>query len=95
MHNTEGKVTFDDMPKLIFELIEEVKYLNKLVQSLHTPLSQNQWMDIDQIRNYLPDHPARSTIYDWARHDKIPSHRNGKRYRFLKSEIDEWMENRG
>ena len=48
-------------------------------------------MNIDQLRAYHPDRPARSTIYDWVCQNRIPVHKDGKKLRFLRSEIDQWL----
>ena len=51
----------------------------------------DQWFDVDGLRAYHPDHPARKTIYDWVTLRRVPYHKDGKRLRFLKSEIDAWL----
>lgn len=48
-------------------------------------------MTIDELRAYHPDHPARPTIYEWVGKKAIPVHKDGKKLRFLRSEIDEWL----
>ena len=30
-------------------------------------------------------------IYEWVGQNRIPVHKDGKKLRFLKSEIDEWL----
>ncbi len=54
-----------------------------------TPTSK--WMNLDELRNYHPNKPARATIYKWTCERSIPFHKDGKKLRFLKSEIDEWL----
>lgn len=48
-------------------------------------------MNIDQLKAYHPDCPARSTIYDRVCQNRIPVHEDGKKLRFLRSEIDQWF----
>ncbi len=48
-------------------------------------------MNIDKLRAYHPDCPARSTIYDRICQNRIPVHEDGKKLRFLRSEIDQWL----
>lgn len=50
-------------------------------------------MNIEELRKYLPSHPAKQTVYGWVNQKKIPYYKgkNGKQLSFLKSEIDEWM----
>lgn len=50
---------------------------------------QDQWFDIDSLCEYLPDRPARSTIYKNIK--DIPHHKGKKKLIFLKSEIDAWL----
>ena len=45
----------------------------------------------EELRAYHPDRPARSTIYDWVCQNRIPVHKDGKKLRFLRSEIDQWL----
>jgi excisionase family DNA binding protein len=33
----------------------------------------------------------RSTIYEMARHGRIPAHRIGRAWRFIRQEIEEWL----
>ena len=52
---------------------------------------QIQWFNIDELCNYLPDRPAKATVYGWVHAGTIPYHKGGKALRFLRSEIDEWL----
>ena len=52
---------------------------------------QDQWMDVDGLCSYHPDRPAKKTVYDWVTLRRVPYHKDGKRLRFLKSEIDAWL----
>lgn len=52
-------------------------------------------MDIKQLREYLPTHPAAVTVYGWVRNGKIPFRKAGKRIFFDKEEIDSWTKNGG
>ena len=53
--------------------------------------SADRWMNIQELMDYHPDKPAKKTVYDWVTLRKIPYHKDGKRLRFLKSEIDRWL----
>ena len=48
-------------------------------------------MDVEGLMTYHPDKPARKTIYDWVTLRRVPYHKDGKRLRFLRSEIDAWL----
>jgi len=51
----------------------------------------NHWFDLPELCNYLPDKPAKPTVYGWVRTGLIPCHKGQKKLRFLKSEIDQWL----
>ncbi len=91
---TEEKITFDQMPQMVSELKQEISGLKTLIRNLidvASPASEDRWMNIDELRAYHPDHPARPTIYEWVGKKLVPVHKDGKKLRFLKSEIDEWL----
>ena len=93
MPSTE-KIPFEQLPQTVLELKQEISGLKTLITGLiHNKPEDNtdQWMNIEQLRAYHPDRPARSTIYDWIYQNRIPVHKDGKKLRFLKSEIDQWL----
>ena len=93
MPSTE-KIPFEQLPQTVLELKQEISGLKTLITGLiHNKPEDNtdQWMNIEQLRAYHPDRPARSTIYDWVCQNRIPVHKDGKKLRFLKSEIDQWL----
>ena len=51
-----------------------------------------EWLSVSELSEYLPTHPVEHTIYCWTSNKQIPFHKKGKRIMFLKSEIDEWMQ---
>ena len=51
-------------------------------------------LTIDELIEYLPDKPKKSTIYVWTSTGKIPYIKIGKKLFFEKSKIDAWNENR-
>lgn len=50
-----------------------------------------QHFDLPALCQYLPDKPKIETAREWARVGQIPCHKKGKKYYFLKSEIDEFL----
>lgn len=68
-------------------LLLDIKY------STQSPIEQNndQWFDLNELCNYHPDKPKPATVYGWVFASKIPVNKGGKKLRFLKSEIDEWL----
>ena len=76
--------------------------LNSLIQNAvrkaisETPKAEqstetNSWFDLTELCNYLPDKPAKPTVYGWVQSGLIPCHKGAKKLRFLKSEIDQWL----
>ena len=84
--------TFETMPGKLDILEEKVNYLVALVEKLSVAEpTHDEWMDVDGLCSYHPDRPAKKTVYDWVTLRRIPYHKDGKRLRFLKSEIDSWL----
>ncbi len=94
METTEKKCSFDEMPSLLARLLERFDNLSALLHSRHAGDLDSHWMDIDQLRAYLPGHMARSTIYDWIKGDGLPHYRKGKNYFFLRPEVDAWIKSK-
>lgn len=68
-------------------LLLDIKY------STPAPIEPNtdKWFDLVELCNYHPDKPKPQTVYGWVFSGKIPVNKGGKKLRFLKSEIDEWL----
>ena len=61
------------------------------VEQTTAKASPSEWMDIDELRDYLPGHNARCTIYQWIRYDGFPYYQNAKSYYFRRGEVDDWL----
>lgn len=84
-------LSFDQIPQQISTLIQEVAELKKLIIDQTKPESLPDWMNPDQLADYLPSNPAKQTIYGLVNRKKIPCHRiNGKLF-FKRDEIDFWI----
>ena len=84
----------EEMPQALNYLIYKVETLEGLVNKLSAKKEvqeSQEWMDINQLRQYLPTHPAKQTIYGWVNDKLIPYYKNSKKLTFQKSEIDNWM----
>lgn len=80
------------MPKAMAYLIERVEHIEKALETHQAPAEEaDKWMNMTELRDYHPDHPAKSTVYQWCCERQIPFHKNGKKLRFLKSEIGNWL----
>ena len=88
------EITFNELPSAVAALIEKVDELKEIVLSKQAEAPQvveDKWFDLDQLIGYLPEHPAKSTVYGWVCENLIPYSKTGKRLRFLKSQIDAWI----
>lgn len=84
----------EEMPQALNYLISKVESLEEMVNELSVQKDvheQPEWMNIDDLRQYLPSHPAKQTIYGWVNDKVIPYYKNSKKLTFKKSEIDEWL----
>lgn len=91
----EEVITFETMPKALSYLIAKVDALEKaLLEKNEEPTTPvDKWFNINELKDYLPDHPAKQTIYGWVSKREIPYHKGGKKLRFLQSDIDAWLLN--
>lgn len=91
---SEKNITFEDMPRAMSWMMDKLNELDSKIDGLNnspqTPLSEI-WMNLKELREYLPSHPAEQTVYGWTSCHQIPFHKKGKRIMFLKSEIDDWL----
>ncbi len=55
------------------------------------PTETDRWFDLNELCNYHPDKPSKPTVYGWVNAGIIPVHKGGKKLRFLKSEIDNFL----
>lgn len=83
------------MPRILAELRRDIQELKSLMLGKYDPMRLSEWMDVEEIRDYLPGHPAKCTIYEWVRNDRIPHYRNGKLLYFYREEIREWLRQTG
>ena len=57
-------------------------------QQREKEVSVDRWFDINELCAYLPDKPAKATVYGRVSRNELPYRKGGKHLRFLKSEID-------
>jgi excisionase family DNA binding protein len=79
-----------DFQDLIAETVTACLKNNTAV-SQTPPQDADRWLNLLELCDYLPDKPAKPTVYAWVNQGMIPYHKGGKKLRFLKSEIDEWL----
>lgn len=81
------------MPKALAYLIGKVDKLETLlsVQTAAKVEPADRWFNLQELCEYLPDRPAKQTVYGWIGQHTVPYHKKGKKLQFLKSEIDAWL----
>ena len=50
---------------------------------------QERWLSVDQISLHLGVNP--DTIYKWITRKRMPAHKVGRLWKFLASEVDQWV----
>jgi len=91
-YQSDETITFNELPQAVSQLIKEVGELKSLLQNVHdNKVEPDRWFNIDQLCQYIPDKPAKQTVYGWVARHEVPYHKKGKKLQFLKSEIDTWL----
>lgn len=87
------KVTHENLPQAVEYLINQIERLEeKFGQNSAEPSEESEsYFSVDELSEYLPQRPAKQTIYGWTSNRIIPYHKKGKNIYFLKSEIDAWL----
>jgi len=86
-------LTLETLPKAFTNLTYEVSEIKRLLleKSNDQPTETDRWFDLNALCIYHPDKPSKPTVYGWVNAGTIPVHKGGKKLRFLKSEIDNWL----
>ena len=82
--------TFNEVPVLLAEVNRK---LDLLLSKPSEEEEKDRLFSVEQLQNYLPENPARQTIYGWVNNRLIPFEKHGPRLYFRKSKIDHWSEN--
>lgn len=88
------EITFEQLPKAVTQLCEDMAIVKKHLlekSNLQSTPDVDEWFDLNELCEYLPDKPAKPTIYAYVSANTIPFHKGAKKLRFLKSEIDTWL----
>jgi excisionase family DNA binding protein len=85
-------LSFNELPAAVETLIDMVKSMKRWIDNYEAnSTTQSQWLNIDELCDYLPDRPAKKTIYKWVSDNTIPFYKGTKALRFHKPEIDNWL----
>ena len=83
----DKNITFEDLPKAMSWMMDKLNKLDSKIDGLNNiPLVRpaDQWMNLKELCEYLPSHPAEQTVYGWTSCHQIPFHKRGKRIMFLR-----------
>ena len=86
-------LTLETLPKAFTQLTNEVSEIKRLLleKSNDKATEPDRWFDLNELCQYHPDRPTKPTVYGWVNAGIVPVHKGGKKLRFLKSEIDNWL----
>jgi hypothetical protein len=87
------EITFETLPRAMSELHRKMDMILAKIQPNPNQKEQDKLFTIELLIEYLPEHPARQTIYGWINFRTIPHEKYGKRLYFRKSAIDFWLAN--
>ena len=82
--------TFETLPQRVDEID---KKLDRLLSQTEVTPDRDFLMTLEQLVDYLPEHPANQTVYGWVNDRKVPYEKHGKRLYFRKTTIDTWLSN--
>lgn len=54
---------------------------------------EDRWLSVTEIATYLG--VTRDSVYRWVDNRNMPGHRVGRRWKFRKEEVDEWVKSGG
>ena len=93
----KNRVSFEDMPDMMGELLDEVRSLSSRVKKLEntcscrrTDISTREILTAMDVAKMLK--VSRVTVYRMAGRGEIPCYRNGSLLMFYKDEILRWVD---
>ena len=86
------KITFDNQPEAITELHRKIDRLLTQARATEQP-EADKLLSIQEFIDYLPEHPAKQTVYGWINDRRVPYEKHGKRVYFRVSAVDTWLNN--
>lgn len=88
-------IDFNNLPIAVSKLFEKLDGIEKLLLEKGRPIENlsnvSEWLDLDQLCEYLPTKPKKPTVYGWINNKLIPYNKRGQRVFFNRLEIDVWM----
>ena len=85
----QDNLSFDQLPKAVFQLYEKLSTIENLLLNTSNPTETDQLLTIQQagelIKLTVP------TIYGYVSRNEIPFSKKGKRLYFSKQELTDWI----
>ena len=66
----DKNITFEDLPKAMSWMMDKLNKLDSKIDGLNNipqVRPADQWMNLKELCEYLPSHPAEQTVYGWTR----------------------------
>lgn len=87
------------MPQVMAEMYSQISEIKNMISDLCLQRdadnsqqdNSESWLTVEDLCEYLPEHPTKQTIYNWIAKNEIPYYKKNRRIRFLKSEIEQWL----
>lgn len=92
----ENEITFNDLPKIVAQLLDEVLGVKAILSELKRGMAQpkaesgHRLMTAEQVAEYT--NIPLGTIYQKLAAGEIPGTKPGKRWVLYRDEIDKWLE---
>ena len=91
-------ITFEEMPQAVSTILDRLDGITTLINDkfdgLNPKSAEKEWMSIDELCEYLPERPAKATVYGWVCAKTIPYSKFSKKLSFNRQKIDEWHRQR-
>ncbi|MDE5417914.1 helix-turn-helix domain-containing protein [Labilibaculum sp. DW002] len=86
-----NEISFENLPKAVAHLVNEVEELKVLVEKGQTPISPQKRIPIGIEEACRVIGKAKPTIYALVRKHMIPCYKNGKKLYFFEDELLKWI----
>ena len=87
-------ITFDELPKAVGDILDGIAEIKSICEDLRgKDIQKDEFLTIEQLQAYHPDHPSLQTVHRWKRLGYLPFYKDPatRRVKFKKSEIDAWI----
>ena len=88
-----NEISFENLPKAVAHLVNEVEELKLLVEKGQMPVSPQKRVPIGIEEACRILGKAKPTVYTLVRKRMLPCYKNGKKLYFFEDELLEWITN--